>query len=227
MKHLHAADWEEIARRQPYFRVLTHDGSVETIGNDVATDAFFETGEADIAALIPAIASLLGREPSLGTSLDFGCGAGRLTIPLARRSTTTVACDIAPTMVAHAAQNVRNAGLQNVAFVGIDDLTGPFDFICSLLVFQYIPPSAGYSIIRSLLNLLAPGGVAALHVVSGSSPRSRFMQRAIKRPGCTATNVYDDRSVDREIEAAGARLIGRFSTQPGTVLIIEKSFYAE
>jgi cyclopropane fatty-acyl-phospholipid synthase-like methyltransferase len=222
MKYLHAADWEELARRQPYFRVLTHDGSVETNGNSVATDAFFETGEADITALIPAIASLLGREPALGTSLDFGCGAGRLTIPLARRSTATVACDIAPTMLAHAAENVRNAGLHNVTFAEIDGLTGTFDFICSLLVLQYIHPSAGYAIIRTLLNVLAPSGVAALQVVSGSSPRSRFVQRAIRRPGCTATNVYDDRAIDREIEAAGARLIGRFITQPGAVLIIER-----
>lgn len=232
MKDLHAAEWEELARREPYFRVLTHDGGT------VATDAFFETGEADIAALLAAIASVLGRQPSLTSSLDFGCGAGRITIPLARRSTKTVACDIAPTMLVHAARNVQNAGLNNVTFIGVDELNDwpaeQFDFICSLLVLQYIPPSSGYAIIRALLKVLAPGGLAALHVVfeaPGVSPRTRFLSRVARRQArpaaFTETNVYDEHAVRRHIEAAGAHLIGRFATKNedaiGAVLIIQKA----
>jgi len=234
VKDLHAAEWEELARREAYFPVLTHNGAVEARSNNVATDAFFETGEADVAALIAAIASLLGREPALTSALDFGCGAGRLTIPLARRSTTTVACDIAPTMLAHAAANVQQAGLRNVTFVGLDELAnqpaGRFDFVCSLLVLQYIPPAAGSTIIRKLLNLLAPAGIAALHVVFAKpDPRSRFMRRVMTlRPHSeyTRTNVYDEEAVGREIAAAGARLIGRLPIRHdgavGAVLIIGK-----
>jgi len=211
VKDLHAADWEALARSEPYFCVLDHDGHVETGSNSVATPAFFETGEADIASLLSAIASLLGRAPSLTSSLDFGCGAGRLTLALARRSTKVVACDVAPTMLEHVRRNAHDAGLQNVTCIGIEELArlpnNQFDFICSLLVFQYIPRAAGYELIRTLLKLLEPGGIAALHVALGRSRKD--------------LNQYDEEAVHREIETAGARLIGRFNDSIGAVLIIE------
>src|SRR5213075_2571807 len=196
---------------------LTHEGRVETGGTSVPTDAFFETGETDIASLVSAVASVLGHSPSLTASLDFGCGAGRLTLPLARRSTTVFACDIAPTMLAHARQNAADADLRNVTFIALEELSLPtrsqFDFVCSLLVFQYIPALAGYAIIRTLLDLLAPSGVAALHVILGrptrgrqpipSPPaRARFVRRANdftsqenRRNAYTDSNVYAEQSV--------------------------------
>jgi len=141
-------------------------------------------------------------------------------------------------MLVHARQNVENAGLRNVTFVALEALSllpgSQFDFVCSLLVFQYIPDSAGYAIIRTLLDLLAPSGVAALHMIlRGPSARARFVRRAAGfrsqddvRSAYTDTNVYDERAVRRVIDDAGARLIGRFTTgqdeATGTVVIIEK-----
>src|SRR5688572_3444309 len=100
-------DWEKLALSEPYFPVLTNDGAL------VASAAFFESGEKDIASLLAAIKSVLRREIALTASLDFGCGAGRLTLPLARRATSVVACDIAPTVLAHARKNATDAGLKN------------------------------------------------------------------------------------------------------------------
>src|SRR6185369_10701730 len=108
-------------------------------------------------------------------ALDFGCGVGRLTLPLARRALRVVACDVAPTMLVHARRNAESAGLHNIEFINSEDLAGlapgEFDFICSLLVFQYIPAAAGYEILRALMALLAPGGVAAIQVTF-RQPRS-------------------------------------------------------
>jgi SAM-dependent methyltransferase len=248
VKGLHAEEWEDLARREPYFAVLTREGLPEVGGNNLATEAFFETGEEDLSSLLAAIASLLGRSVSLGSSLDFGCGAGRLTLALARRATSVVACDVAPTMLAHARRNAQRAGLGNITFIQGDELAGlrdgQFDFICSLLVLQYIPPRVGYAIIRGLLRLLAPAGIAALQVtferpgaalrrLARAIPRrSRVEPRAIEGPGdrpgpsYLQMNEYDDRAVHREIEAAGAREIGRFPTRhgeaTGAVLIIQK-----
>ena len=196
VKHLSGADWEELARREPYFDVLGHDGAADT------GETFFETGEADITALLAAIASIIGHDVPLTAVLDFGCGAGRLTLPLARRATTIVGCDIAPTILAHARRNALDAGLTNATFIGLDELerlpTARFDFVCSLLVFQYIRPAASRPIIRTLLRLLAPGGITALHLPFG-------------------------RRVNEELAAAGARLIGRFPMpQDGAVLVIVK-----
>jgi len=239
VKDLHAEEWEALARRAPYFCLLTHEGHVETRSTSVATEEFFETGEADIASLLSAIASILGHGPPLNASLDFGCGAGRLTLPLARRSNTVVACDVAPTMLAHARQNAADAGLRNVTFIELEELSllphGQFNFVCALLVFQYIPVSAGCEIVRNLLDLLAPSGVAALQVclegrTTSRTTRARFFHRARtlaahSQKAYTDANVYDEQAVRRAIDAAGARLIGRFATRQdgsGTVLIIDK-----
>ena len=264
MKDTHAAQWEELARREPYFPVLTHEGFSEVGSNSVATAAFFETGEADIDSLLQAMAALLGREIRPSLTLDFGCGAGRLTLPLARRSAQVVACDIAPTMLAHARQNLEGAGLKNVRFMLTDELTNElpkewtdeltneltglsardFDFVCALLVFQHIPPPDGYALIRVMLNLLAPGGVAALHVMlepSGSRllrfarfmrarsrhPRNRIAQQPPRRqPPFTRMHEYDETVLIRDIDAAGTRLAGRFATQhgdsTGVVLIVQR-----
>lgn len=223
-------DWEELARREPYFPVLDHDGHA-------TREAFFETGEADIAALLSAIATRLGHDLQLTSTLDFGCGVGRLTIPLARRSKRVVACDIAPTMLAHARQNVLDAGLLNVTFIEPDELTnleGRFDFICSLLVLQYIPPAAGHAMIDVLLRALAPSGVAALHVTfEARGKRLRRFARAVagdravpREHAATTMNEYDKFAVHQQIASAGAQVIGRFATHhgetAGAVLIIEK-----
>jgi 2-polyprenyl-3-methyl-5-hydroxy-6-metoxy-1,4-benzoquinol methylase len=235
LKNPHAAVWEELAQRQGSFAVLTHDGS------DVATSEFFATGEADISSLLSVAASLTGHDIPLISALDFGCGAGRLTLPLARRAETVTATDIAPTMLAHTRRNAEEAGLGNITYLESDQLAtlpdGQFSLICSLLVLQYVPWPIGQDIIRTLLRLLAPGGVAFLHVmlappgealrqlVRMSRAKSRFAVPRSAPPGNgMQTYRYEERAVFRTIEAAGPRIVGRVSAPveeaPGAVFII-------
>jgi 2-polyprenyl-3-methyl-5-hydroxy-6-metoxy-1,4-benzoquinol methylase len=196
VKDRDAREWEELARREPYFAILTSDG------NPAAAEAYLETGESDIVGLLAAITTMIGREIRLDRVLDFGCGAGRLTLPLARRSRHVVACDIAPTMLAHTRQNAERAGLHNVEFMGSDELaqesSGQFDFICSLLVLEHVSPDAGYEVIRLLSTQLASCGIAALHVPP----------------------EYRERLVVRSVEAGGAQVIGKFPMQQGGALIV-------
>jgi SAM-dependent methyltransferase len=242
-------DWEELARHTPYFRVLTNEGVLEVEGGGVATPEFLETGEADVASLLRAAASIIGHDVALTRSLDFGCGVGRLTLPLARRSTHVVACDISPTMLAHVRQNAGDAGLHNITLIETDQLDrlpdGRFDFICSLLVLQYIPRSSGYKLVHTLSRLLAPGGVAILHVLlappgqalrqlarmSRSGSRSTVSppqaDRTVSRADALQTYEYDERVINRETKAAGALVIRRLDIHAGdtsgAVLVIQKA----
>jgi SAM-dependent methyltransferase len=238
----YAAEWEALARREPYFTLLTDTSTT------VPTAAFFDAGEADVSTLLGTIASLLSRELPLTSVLDFGCGAGRLTLPLARRATRVMACDLSPTMLLHARQNAERAGLHNISFLLAEKLAelapATFDFICSLLVLQYVPTADGYALIARLAGLLAPGGVAALHLTvqrpgSGVRRLVRFMRtprfthrrRAAargeeRRPAYLRVHEYDEGVVLDVIEAAGGRVVARLAAHDGdpagAVLIVEK-----
>jgi SAM-dependent methyltransferase len=228
-----AAMWEALAREGSSFPVLTHDGVL------AATAEFLATGEADMAALLSQVASLIGAEVSLTSALDFGCGAGRLTLPLARRATSVTACDIAPTMLAHTRLHAEKAGLHNITYIDTEELAtlpdGGFTFICSLLVFQYVPRPIGYETIRALLRLLAPDGVALLHVMLAPrrTPLQQFAATSRRRnarnaPPSDGLQIYeyDERVLMRDIEAANAQILGRVIANAGeirgAVLIVRK-----
>jgi SAM-dependent methyltransferase len=248
LKNSDRTRWEDLAQRQAYFPVLTDEGLLRTESSDIATAEFLATGEADISSVLAAAASVVGHDIALSSVLDFGCGAGRLTLPLARRATNVTACDISPTMLAHARQNADDAGLRNITYISNDQMValpdGQFDFVCSLLVLQYVPRSSGYDIIRTLMRLLAPEGIAVLHLVLAPSGeplrqlirsvraksrlnrRSNGLDRDEWPTDAMRVYKYDEQVVRREIGAAGARILARHSADvgetAGAVLIIQK-----
>ena len=165
MRRRYREDWRELARREPYYAVLTDRRFLRENLDDDGRREFFASGDADVAQLFTTIdENHQPFEPS--TALDFGCGVGRLTLPLARRVPRVVGCDIAPDMVAEARRNASALGAGHATFVtSLDEVSDQrFDLICSLIVFQHIPVPEGLATLSRLLGLLAPGGVAAIHV---------------------------------------------------------------
>jgi SAM-dependent methyltransferase len=162
-------DWDELARREPYFAVLTDPAYLGGQLDAEARQRFFDSGEADVERLLALIREHAGSDLTLTSALDFGCGVGRLTLPLARRIPAVHGCDVAEAMLAEARRNAEAAGITNAVFVSsLDALAGQrFDLICSLIVFQHIPVREGLEIYSKLLALLAPGGIAAVHFALG------------------------------------------------------------
>lgn len=216
-----AARWEDLARQEPYFPVLASDGAA------TGSEAFFQTGEEDVGALLGALSTLLSRGVRLGSVLDFGCGTGRLTLPLARRAGHVVACDVAPTMLVHARENAERAGLHNISFQPFDGVVAGFDFICSLLVFQYIPPAEGQPLLRRLAVLLRPGGVAAVQVPLQTPMNLQRYARFSRRPrtserAFTQVHAYAERLVVDAVESGGASMVARLDSAGGAVLIFRR-----
>src|SRR5207253_2064207 len=81
--------WDRLGRRDPLWAVLTHP---EKKGGRWNLEEFLATGEAEIAKLF---ATLEERriEVEYDVAVDFGCGVGRLTQPLARRFQTVYGID--------------------------------------------------------------------------------------------------------------------------------------
>lgn len=143
-------DWEELARREPHFAVLTNDEFLRERLTPEALEKFWRSGEDDVAFLFGLIGPI---HPEI--AVDFGCGVGRLTRALAKRAKRVVGVDPSPTMRKLAYP------LPNVSYT--DQLPESADLIISLIVFQHIPTDRGYALFRQLLQILRLGGVAAIH----------------------------------------------------------------
>lgn len=160
-------DWDNFAKISPYFGVVTWDEfKPENLTEQTITD-FFKSGEKVIEMVVSSIRRHLDSSFQPARCLDFGCGVGRLLIPLATRFQSVVGVDIAQAMLEEAQQNCLKRGLENVEFAQSDDelsrVTGKFDFIHSYIVLQHIATQRGEKILKRMIDLLNEDGIAALH----------------------------------------------------------------
>ena len=144
-------------------------------------ERFFASGRQFIDNVMAFIQKHIDRHFAPRRSLDFGCGVGRLLLPLAHYSAEAIGLDVAPRMRQLAVANAAQLGLTNVSVRESDDLIsaadGPFDFVNTYIVMQHIPPSRGMLIIDRLLSKLAIGGVASIQITYAKS-REFFMHEA-------------------------------------------------
>lgn len=160
--------WENLGARNPYWAVLSEPEFDKSALDKEERQRFFETGEAHVSwALERASRHFDGLES--GRALDFGCGVGRLVLPLSRHFRHVTGIDISPDMLRHAADNCLEAGQHNVDFVpssdDLEELEDPFDFVHSLIVFQHIPVERGMKLLTRLMQLTRPDGVMMVHLV--------------------------------------------------------------
>lgn len=160
-------DWEYYGRNDPYYGVVTHDEFRASNISDKALDKFFESGFNYVDEVIFNIHNHIQKEFNPKSALDFGCGVGRLIVPLAHKYQEVIGVDVSQSMLNEAQKNCSRYELSNVDFILSDDslskLTRKVDLIHSYIVFQHIPTSRGNKLFLSLLNSLNPGGVGVLH----------------------------------------------------------------
>lgn len=162
------SEWESFAQEDPYWAVLTQDRFKKENLSAEARAEFFASGERYVEWVVSAIRRSVSADFAPERSLDFGCGVGRLLLPLARRFREVTGIDVSDRMLSEARAVCQSNGLTNVTLIkGDDGLTGVpgrFDFINSFIVLQHIPCERGMSLIHRLVDLLNDGGVGALHV---------------------------------------------------------------
>ena len=164
--------WEKLGEIDPYFSVLAHPRFRAAATGGETRREFFTSGEEHVERLFAIIRENLDPKFAPRRALDFGCGVGRVAIPLARRVEQVVAVDVSDSMLNEANKNCEEAGVRNVTLLKSDDglgnLSGAFDFIHSFIVFQHIPSRRGETILREMLRRLADNGVGALHFTYAS-----------------------------------------------------------
>jgi len=160
-------DWERFGNTDPYFAVLT---APEFHGrlSDSERAKFFASGKDHINAIFSIIHERLDSSFAPARALDFGCGVGRLVLPLAERCKEVTGVDVSPSMLAEARRNCDAAGAMGVQLLQSDDdlsaVTGLFDFIHTYIVLQHIPVARGERLVGKLAAKLAPGGIGMFHV---------------------------------------------------------------
>lgn len=169
--------WDSLGHSNPMWAILTTTKNRD----DWDPAEFFRTGEEEIANELAYLESL-GIEPGHGTALDFGCGLGRLTQPLADRFDEAVGVDVAASMIAGArAANQRGSRCRFVLNER-DDLAvfddGMFDFVLSLLVLQHMPPPLAVGYMREFVRVLKPGGIGYFQITGYSrNPVKRLLMK--------------------------------------------------
>lgn len=202
-------DWQKISQENPYWGVLSVDQYLGRDIDDQALAQFFDTGKLFIGNVIGLIRAHIYPNFSIQRSLDFGCGVGRLLIPLASHSVEAVGVDVADGMLAICQKHLDNFSVTNCQLVkGDDDLssiTGTFDFINSYIVLQHIPPERGYKILSNLLSKLRVGGCASIQITYAKS-RKYFkhetgLAKAYRRDGDTIRDIlpFADQSPEGRI----------------------------
>jgi len=169
--------WEEVAAVAPEFAVLT-DGR--------RGEAFYDSGRETVHQILGDIARR--GFSTRGLALDFGCGMGRLTLPLATRFERAIGVDHSPTMLRLARERARLVGCANVTFALSsgdrfpDVASASADFALSLLVFQHMPSDdAVHANIRELQRCLVPGGLAWLQFDTRPSSLAYWLWDRLER----------------------------------------------
>ena len=170
-------DWDDLASYDPWGAILREPGR----SGPWRLDEFLATGERDAERAL-ATAKNEGLPQRCAQALDYGCGAGRVTIALATRFDEVVGMDISPAMIERAQQTA--ASVTNCRFVvgaeqELQALPAEhFDFVLALLVLQHLPSSADIERhVVALTQRLARGGALVLQVPSRLPLRRRIQSR--------------------------------------------------
>jgi 2-polyprenyl-3-methyl-5-hydroxy-6-metoxy-1,4-benzoquinol methylase len=160
--------WENFGKADPYFGVLSDARFKKESLDEEKLNEFFKSGEEFVQRIFEKIRSKITPDFAPSKTLDFGCGVGRLAIPLARRCGVVHGIDVSPSMLLEAKKNAEKRGVTNIRFFESDDALSAvgdgYDLITSFFVLQHIPIKRGLEILKQLLNRLANNGILALEV---------------------------------------------------------------
>ena len=187
--------WEWMGAVEPYYGVKPERRYLRDNFDATARAEFFRTGEHQLEQTLRVIRERFDENFNPTRALDYGCGVGRVLMPLARRVKQVIGCDVSLPMLDESRANCERSGLTNVSFVRADDglsaVPGGFDFIFSDGVFQHVHPRRVDLILRALLDRLEGGGICVLGFVI-DTPRVHRFARWVKR-----TVPLVDRAVTR------------------------------
>ncbi len=156
-------DWDSLAEKDALWAILT---DANRANGKWEIEEFMATGDAEIQTVMDHLTRINCIPTTNGAALDFGCGVGRLTQPMARRFTSCIGVDISREMIQRAVLLNRHANCRYVASseISLPFVDESFSFIYSNIVLQHVPRGLAAEYLREFVRVLAPGGVLVFGV---------------------------------------------------------------
>jgi SAM-dependent methyltransferase len=182
-------DWNERAKENAYMAILTT--------ND--TDVFWNSGETAAEALYLIFGNT--------TYLDFGCGIGRIAIPLSKRTSGDVyAYDISGNMITKGRKIYK---ADNLLWV-VGDEEGeklkelpPINVIFERLVFQHIPTSYLTKYLTIMHSILSDTGLLLAKVAITINTNDRAYWKNIPDTDSWTSRMYTEEDLNSIMDSAG------------------------
>jgi SAM-dependent methyltransferase len=154
--------FEALAAREPHFAVLTDPRFLRANLTPEHEREFFASGEAVVSWMLAVIDAGLSPQFAPMSILEYGCGPGRLALPLARRPGSLTAVDRSPVMLDLARREAERHGLGHIVFQTPAELFAAprtFDLVVCYQVLQRLPAHEARALLDRLIGLVGPGGV--------------------------------------------------------------------
>jgi len=153
---------------------------VETHYRFKTREQVFESGYNRVQTMAEVIESATGATLDGRRALDYGCGVGRLAVPLAQQCEHVYGIDISTATLKAASENAEREGVSNVDWLEPDalaGLSGKYDFVLTVHVLQHIRARKGEQIFRQLVRGLQVDGVGWIGVIMRPShPVARVLR---------------------------------------------------
>ncbi len=104
--------WERCAQNDPYDAVLRVKGR----------HAFFDSGFRHTERVWTIVQKQFSTNFRPQNAVDFGCGVGRVLVPLAKRCAHVIGVDVSETMLREAEENCRKAGIENHRLIPLSSI---------------------------------------------------------------------------------------------------------
>jgi ubiquinone/menaquinone biosynthesis C-methylase UbiE len=200
----------------------------------------YRSRQAAVLAYVDAV-----EPPAQASALEIGCGAGHLTVQLAKRGLQVDAVDASNEMVKATADRARDAGFGERVHVDLADVhalpfgAGHFDLVVAVGVIPWLHSPDGA--VKEMARVLRQGGQLVLtadnraRLTSFSDPREmlaltplRRVYHALRpRHGVAMSRLDSPRRVDGFLIDAGLRPVERRTVGFGPMSFLRRPIFSD